>query len=134
MLDMEEKEIIEELDKLIRHATRLKAAIAAEAPVMPPEAIEKLRLGLCLVCGKKIRPDQKQVRGDHESCYKQVMREIEAGIRTMDEAISDGLIAQKQTSGRKKSAPLQPAPLRKKAKQEVDRVKAKIKKDSGGST
>lgn len=104
MLDMEENEIIERLEGLIFELQRFRQEILDGAPVFPQSAQDLLDARTCLVCKNKIEANEPAFRGNHEKHYRQVMRAIERGELTENQAIARGLLAPQATPGRKRIA------------------------------
>ncbi len=71
-----------------------------------PEAKEakvKAEKGICCYCGE-LHDDTEVFRGDHERCYKKVMRAIAQKVVSEEQAISRGWILPRDGGGRKRNA------------------------------
>jgi hypothetical protein len=71
-------------------------------PVFPKDKQHLLDSNTCLNCGEAILASQRNVRGNHIKCHKQILRAIEFGKITDDEAVEVGLFANNRKSGRKR--------------------------------
>lgn len=90
---MEEKQIAEKIDSLTLQLEKLKEN------AFPEHARERLRDGLCLSCGNKLKT--KPIRGCDANCYRNIKRDLDTGRYTEGQAITAGLLSPEQKSGRK---------------------------------
>lgn len=90
---MKEKQIADTIDSLTIELERLKEL------AFPEHAKERLKDGLCLSCGKKLKT--KPIRGCDANCYRNIKRDIDSGKYTEGMAIASGLWSPEQKSGRK---------------------------------
>jgi hypothetical protein len=112
---MEAKEIAKELGMLAKRLAELASQLSPlESNVVreSPEFAYVLMLEkTCLRCKKPIEEGQKQVRGNHEACYKLTKDEVDNKNYTMADAERRGLLAPHKKPGRKKK-PVDEAILR----------------------
>jgi hypothetical protein len=59
----------------------------------PLSAQKQVDARICLTCGKKIPPNVRVFRGNHEACYRRVYRKIQLKQMTESEAVAAGLLA-----------------------------------------
>ena len=103
MFDMDSSDAIKRIDSVIYELSQLKKLLTEGTAVPPPSIQELISSRTCLNCKKKITAAQKSVRGCHQHCYRRIIRSIESGQLTENDAITAGILAPKQKSGRKKT-------------------------------
>ncbi len=87
--------------QLIVELQALERMLSEGSPSFPDAMQELVSKGLCLNCKEPLSSKKtRAVRGNHESCYREIMREISAGKLTESEAISQGLILPAVGGGR----------------------------------
>lgn len=70
-------------------------------PVFPDECWDLVSRGICLNCGEPISATERSTRGNHLRCHRQILRAIELGSITEEEAVTTGLFAPKAKAGAK---------------------------------
>lgn len=104
IFDMDTKLIAEKIDQLKTGLDELLKLIANEQPRFPASKELMLEKELCLGCGEhRSAKGGRWLRGNHESCYRLVDREIKAGKLTEREAIEQGLLKPPDVGGRPQS-------------------------------
>ncbi len=103
IVDMNAQKMIEQIDSVIQQLLAVQAAIKATVPAVVPSLAFEEEAELCHYC-KTSTKGEKVVRGDHERCYKEIMRGIAAGEVTEEAVLAKGWIAPAKPAGRKKNA------------------------------
>ena len=119
---MDAQAIQSQIDAITFHLERLREMIGdagLQPPVFPQSAVKDVNAKICLNCGKSTK-GKRVVRGCDEACHRQVMRAIEAGEFTDDEAVRRGLLTPKQKGGRKPKADTKLAQIRRGKESEID--------------
>lgn len=96
---MDTTELAARLEKIATELATLSRAISGSESKSPPMVEEKIAEGVCLNCGKPLG-DKRVVRGNHESCYREIKNHIRDGAYTEDEAIAGGLLLPTSPGGR----------------------------------
>lgn len=102
---MNNRQIANALKSIIEQLSNLLSDISYQSGDTPEakEAKVKAEKGICCYCGDK-HDDTEVFRGDHERCYKKVMRAIAQKVVTEEQAISRGWILPRDPGGRKRDA------------------------------
>lgn len=93
-------EIRKQLNDIAVALANAYALLDAQEPTFPEERLAWLEDRKCLNCGKRIKTNERVVRGCHERCALRTTRLIKAGKLTEHEAIEQGVLAPKQLGGR----------------------------------
>lgn len=99
---MDTEAIAKQIDMLASGLAVLKRMVEQESPVFPSNAQALVDKGLCLNCGKPLGKG-RPVRGNHEKCYRQTKRAIDAQVLTEFEAVEKGLFQPKDPGGSRRN-------------------------------
>ncbi len=105
---MDIQQVLGQVDLLIKALEAFRTSLSQAEPTLPSNAQEKADSGICLICGVSLQKhptkDQawtgKIVRGNHASCFRALIREMDAGTLTDSQAISKGLLLPRKAGGR----------------------------------
>lgn len=97
---MDVHEIQRQIDQIIQQLTQLREQVAEEGGALPPDAVERLQNRICLNCGEPLPAGTNADRGCHHSCAKSIRRKIDRGELTDVKAVSLGMWAPPNVSGR----------------------------------
>ena len=101
VMDTENEQLRKQLDDIAAALAKAYELLDAREPLFPEERLVWIEDRKCLNCEKRIKTNEKAVRGCHERCAQKTQRLIKAGKLTEFEAIQSGVLAPKQSGGRR---------------------------------
>lgn len=123
---MDTEAIARQIEMLTSGLAVLKRMIEQGSPSFPAESQSLVDKGLCLNCRKPLGKD-RPVRGNHEKCYRQTKRAMDAGELTEFDAVQSGLLLPKDAGGNRRSTTSQLAKvLAEKEKATADQIAAEV--------
>lgn len=110
---MDTEQLLAKISEAENVLAEIRKIVTEEVVEMPPvstpaEAERRAAAKLCVVCGKPLpppKPGKKRSddRGADHKCYKQVMRAVEAGVMTKEDAVAWGWLLPAKPGGRPRS-------------------------------